>query len=346
MKNKHDYTGKKIFVGIDVHKKTYSVAIVFEGELVKRVTMQAVPEKLTAYLKKYFSRAEIKSAYEAGFSGYFLHRHLIAEKIDNIIVHPAAIETSANNRVKTDKKDALKIAIQLFSNRLQGIYVPSPEEEDRRELTRLRETLVKEKRKMTARLKQKANYYGLIGPSDSQKISAKWIERILAMPLGPELRYHIEALIEQWNQLQNKLKEIDKRLKENAKADKKEAIYRSVKGIGPTASRVLSNELGNMSRFSSERDLFSYTGLTPSEHSSGEHRRQGHISRQGKPILRKILVQCSWIAIRYDKNLAEIYQKIAYRAGAKRAIVAIARRLIGRLRACFKKNELYVSDPI
>ena len=73
------------------------------------------------------------------------------------------------------------------------------------------------KSRIAARLKQKANYYGLIGPLESQKISGKWIESILAKPLGPELRYHIEVLIDQWTQLQNKLKEIDKRLEGHAK---------------------------------------------------------------------------------------------------------------------------------
>ena len=96
-----------------------------------------------------------------------------------------------------------------------------------------------------------------------------------------------------------------------------------------------------MSHFSSERDLFSFTGLTPREHSSGEHTRKGHISRQGKPILRKTLVQCSWVAISYDKSLKEIYERIKRRAGGKRAIIAVARRLVGRLRACLQKSELY-----
>jgi transposase len=114
-----------------------------------------------------------------------------------------------------------------------------------------------------------------------------------------------------------------------------------VKGVGKTSARVLANELGDMSQFSSERSLFSYTGLTPCEYSSGEHTRKGHISRQGKSILRSILNQCSWVAIKYDKSLRDIFERIAKRAGRKRAIVAVARRLIGRLRACFRKGEEY-----
>ena len=346
MKNKLNYTGKTIFVGIDVHKKTYSVAVICENMLVKKDTILAQPEKLGAYLKKYFSGAKIKSSYEAGFSGYVLHRYLEKQGIENIVVHAASIEISANNKVKTDKRDALKIATQLSAGRLRSIHIPSEETEDKRELTRLREDLVKEKTRVTVKLKSKANYYGLLCPEEKLKVSKKWIEKILKKPLPTNLFFTLNTLFDQWTNLTQKIKEIDAKLKEQAKEDKNEHIYRSAKGVGPTASRILSNELGDMSHFSSERDLFSFTGLTPREHSSGEHTRKGHISRQGKPILRKTLVQCSWVTIRYDKSLAKIYERIKHRAGGKRAIIAVARRLVGRLRACLQRNEFYQESKL
>lgn len=304
--------------------------------------MPACPARLVEYLHKYFQGAYIKSAYEAGFSGFHLHRTLVDNKIDNIVVHAAAIEVSSRDRVKTDKRDATKIAIQLSSNRLRSIYIPSEEREDHRELTRLREDLVREKTRLSAKLKHKANYYGFIGPEDSKKVSAQWIKDLMQKEISPGIRYHIETLVERWEFIHKKIGEVNKRLESQAEQDEDiEKVYRSVKGVGPTAARVLANELGDMSQFASEKFLFSYTGLTPCEYSSGEYRRQGHISRQGKPILRKILIQCAWIAIRYDKDLKGIYDRIASRAGGKRAIVAVGRRLIGRIRACFRKNEVY-----
>ena len=96
-----------------------------------------------------------------------------------------------------------------------------------------------------------------------------------------------------------------------------------------------------MSQFSNERSLFSHLGLTPSEFSSGENRRQGHITRQGSSRLRWILTEAAWQAIRKDQKLAEDFERISTRAGKKRAIVAIARKLAGRIRACFRKGQLY-----
>lgn len=146
-----------------------------------------------------------------------------------------------------------------------------------------------------------------------------------------------------WLELNERINEIEKQMACQAKQEGPlEMLYRSVPGIGPIAARTLANELGDMSQFKNERQIFSYAGLTPSEHSSGDHIRQGHISRQGKPILRKILVQSAWITIRVDEHLAQVFNRISATAGSKKAIVAVARHLIGRIRACIRTGSLYI----
>src|SRR6185312_10917405 len=113
-----------IFVGIDVHKKTYSCVNICEGQVVKRDTMPGKPETLMNYLKNSFSNAaQINTAYEAGFSGFHLHRYLLAHGINNIVVNPSSIEIASRDKVKTDKRDALKIATQLSTGRLRCVFV-------------------------------------------------------------------------------------------------------------------------------------------------------------------------------------------------------------------------------
>ena len=166
-----------------------------------------------------------------------------------------------------------------------------------------------------------------------------------AYQMSDEIRYVVEQYANMWLQLTVKIKEIEKQMASQAKDDEYlETIYRSAPGIGATSARVLANELGNLLQFENERQLFSYVGLIPSEHSSGGHIRQGHITRQGKPIVRKILVQAAWRAIRIDPSLKEIYDRISHKAGGKRAIVGIARRLIGRIRSCFRTGGLYTIE--
>jgi transposase len=96
-----------------------------------------------------------------------------------------------------------------------------------------------------------------------------------------------------------------------------------------------------MSRFTNERALFSYTGLTPGEYSSGASIRRGHISRQGVSRLRHVLVETAWRALPGDPILHAMFERIAATRGKQRAIVAIARRLIGRIRACFRHGTTY-----
>lgn len=344
MKN---YTAKTIYLGMDVHKKTYAVTAICDGQVVKRDTLRADPSILINYCKKYFPGAEIYSAYEAGFCGFHLHRCLMNEGINNIVVDAAGIEVAVADRVKTDKRDSLKLATHLSLGKLKGIFIPSIEQEDRRAVTRLRDTFVCERSRLACQLKALMYQYGLIGADDERIVSPKWIKELGALKLLPGLKFALSHYCSLWLHVNGKIGEIDQEITTQANQDgPTEMMYRSVPGIGPTSARVLANELGDMSQFNNERQLFSYMGLTPSEHSSGEHIRQGHITRQGRPLLRKILIQVAWKAIKLDNSLRTIYEQLSKRVGGRKAIVGIARKIIGRIRACFRTGELYRIETI
>jgi transposase len=337
-----DYTGKRIYLGIDVHKSTYTITAICEKMVVKKATISADPEGLVKFCKKFFSGAEIASAYEAGFSGFSLHRILCKNDVKNIVIHAASIEVAVGDRVKTDKRDSYKIASLLADGRLKGIRVPSEEEEEKRTLTRLRDNVLKHRTTITNQIKSFLHLHGLSSPSIKRKISLKLIKSLKEMPMKDGIRYALDQLSEMWQQLTDRIKEIDIRLAEQAKQDKElEIVYRSAPGFGPIGARILANEMGDIGYFKNERELFSYTGLTPSEYSSGEHIRKGHISHQGKPLIRRVLVQAAWKAIKIDAHLKEVFDRISSKAGKKKAIVAVARRLIGHIRACFIKRCLY-----
>jgi transposase len=342
-----NYNGKTVYLGIDVHKKHYSVTAICDGQIVKKDKLPGQPEQLARYLKNYFLGAKIESAYEAGFSGFHLHRFLEAQGIKNSVIHAAGMETAIGDRVKTDKRDSLKLGIQLSVGRLEGIFVPSEKRENFRSITRLRDSFLRQRVRFGCQLKSFLFLQGMIPHDHIQKVSAKWIRSILAQEMAPEVRYTVTHYTDLWLHMTAKIQEIDKELLVQSRQDDHlERIYQSAPGVGPLAARILANELGDMSQFSNEGKLFSYVGLTPSEHSSGEHVRQGHISRQGKSILRRVLVQSAWIAIRHDYCLLQVYERIAAKGGGKRAIVAVARRLIGHIRSCFKTNQPYKTQAI
>ena len=337
-----NYNGKSVFIGLDVHKKTYSVTAICEGQVVKRDTMAACPNKLIAYCSKFFQGATIYSAYEAGFCGFHLHRNLVENGINNIVVHASSIEIASRDRVKTDKRDSLKIANQLSVGRLKGIHIPSTHREAFRSISRLREKLVRDRTRIGVQIKSFLNLNGLQTHKDNKRVSRKWMSNLNEFDNNCETFFYLKTLAKRWLEVDDGITEIQDRLKLQANLEVDlERIYRSAPGMGPIVSRVLINELGDMSQFKNERAIYSFTGLTPQEYSSGEHTRQGHISRQGRSILRKVLVQAAWKAVKQDKYLKETFERVSIKAGKKRAIIAIARRLIGHIRSCLKKNEEY-----
>lgn len=187
----------------------------------------------------------------------------------------------------------------------------------------------------------KFHQMGLINPDDPREMSHKLVGEMLKKTSSPELTLVVEAYWEIWKSIETQIKKIEQKLSQQAAVDPNQTIYRSAPGIGPLSARILSNELGDLSQFANERQLFSYTGLTPSEFSSGDTIRKGSITRQGNKRVRYILNQAAWRAIKKDRDLNDFFARLYPRAGKKRAIVAVARKLIGRIRAAFKTGKLY-----
>src|SRR5215471_9410627 len=336
------YTGARVYVGIDVHKETYTVTCVCHKQIVKTATVPAEPPSLAASLLRWFPGATLTSAYEAGFSAFVLHRVLTQVGITNIVVNPASIAVAANDKVKTDRRDSKRLARDLADGRLRGIYVPTEAEELARLLPRTRAQIVQHRATIARQSKAKLHQFGLIDPSNRRLISSRYLREIATWPLPPELGVSLTLLAEQWRFATRQLVEMRRLLRDQAKAqDEIEKVYRSVPGIGAVVARTFATELGDMTRFANERALFSYTGLTPSEYSSGAAIRRGTISRQGSSRVRHLLVETAWRVLPRDKVLQESFDRVAATRGKKRAIVAIARRLIGRIRACCRAGTLY-----
>src|SRR5262250_503867 len=285
------YAGERVYVGVDVHKETYTVTCVCHKQIVKTATVQAEPASLAASLRRWFPGATLASAYEAGLSAFVLHRALTQAGISNIVVNPASLAVAANDKVKTDRRDSKRLAVDLADGRLRGIYVPTEEEELARILPRTRAQLVEHRATLTRQIKAKLHQFGLITPASRRLMSSRYLREIAAWELPTELRISLTLLADPWRFATRQLLEVRRLLREQAKAQVAlETVYRSVPGIGEIVARTLATELGDMNRFANERALFSYTGLTPSEYSSGASGRRGPISRQGSSRVRHVLV--------------------------------------------------------
>lgn len=335
-----------VFLGIDVHKRTYSVTAVANKTIIKRATMQADPQILLAFIQKHFTGACVHSVYEAGFSGYFLHRFLTANGILNTVVHPASIEIAVNNKNKNDKRDSEKMGFQLSEGKLQCVNIPTPQREAWRGISRLRSQFVKERTRTASKLKGFLYYHNLMPYNNSKRTSRTWVRKQFELKTHPDIAFCIRHYAETWLYFDFKIKMIDKKLKEQAKEDFRiNEVYRRHAGIGFIIARILANELGDLSQFSSARKLYGYIGLTPCEYSSGDKRRYGNISRHGNPIIRSILTEAAWKAIKKDSQLTALFDRLVKNTSSRRkAILGVARTMLGQIRAEFKKGKTFIRD--
>ena len=341
MKDSRMLIGKEVYVGIDVHARSFKVALVADGERVSVFNCPADKDKLIEkLLKKTQGAATVCSVYEAGFSGFVLHRSLVSAGISNIVVNPSSLEVARNDLVKTDRKDALKLALHLSQGRLKGIFIPSEEQERERLSHRTREQFVKDRTAVKNRVRMKLRQFDLLGHDYTKKLTLSKVEECL-QDAHEELLEIINIQLRQWRELDKCIAELESKMRSQAEQSCIDPILRSVPGIGFLTARTLAGELGDFSRFRNERQLGSFAGLTPCEFSSGEKIRKGRISRQGSSRLRKVLVEASWSAIGMDLKLGAFYERLKARSGAKRAIVAVARKLLLLARRLVLTGEFY-----
>jgi transposase len=331
---------KKIYVGIDVHNKSYAVCVIEDGGIFKHWSGPASPAELVATLRRRYPSVEINTVYEAGFSGFVLHRALAESGINNIVVHPCAVAVSSHDQVKTDKRDAKKLAMHLAANMLTGIRIPTIKEEIERQLPRLRDQLVDARVRVMNQVRRRLGHFGYVSINQGV-LQIKAVRKVIESMPQHALSESLSISVAQWEMLNDRVKAVEALLRRQAENCPLEKTYRTVPGIGKVSARLLATELGDMSQFRNEKTLFRFFGLTPREDSSGERIRRGGISKQGNARIRKILVEAAWVAIRQDTSLREFYSKISARRGSPKAIVATARKLIGRIRAVLKKKEEY-----
>jgi len=282
--------------------------------------------------------------YEAGPFGYGLYDGLKAAGVEAIVTPPSKIPMESGDRVKTDGRDSRKLAHLLSCGLLKSVPVPDQRRREDRELLRTREQVVRHRRHVFQQILSKLRFHGL--PTRFRAmISRGKREEILGNPgLKGSLRYSFEALLDGYDYLTGQLKKFRERvlllaeLKDYARSV---GILRSIPGVGLLTALSWLLELPEMEAFESNEKLGSYLGLTSSEYSSGENRRQGRITRCGNNRIRGLLVQCAWRTIGGDPVMGKFYERIKRRRGGNRAIVAVARKLSGRMRTILLKGELY-----
>ncbi len=216
---------------------------------------------------------------------------------------------------------------------LQAVRVPTVAEERHRELVRTRDQLVRARRRADTQLRAKLLLHDIALPEELRK--ASWGDKLLcwfehdASP-GDAVGIALGALVRVARDLTHEIDALDVELERASKAHDQAEAYarlRAAPGVGALTAAMFISEIGDPNRFERAEQLSSWLGLTPSEYSSGDRQHRGRITRTGNKRLRSQLVEISWLARQGIPALDAVYERIKQRAGGKRAVVAVARRL-------------------
>ncbi len=334
-----NFVGQNIYVGIDVHKKSWQVSIYTEHFEHKTFTQPPVSKKLVSYLERQFPGGKYHAVYEAGFSGFWTHDELKGMGVDCMVVHPGDVPTTdKERRHKTDSRDSRKLARQLRSGDLSAIYVPSVRLREDRCLLRQRKTIRKEETRVKNRIRQFLHFHGIHIPEhiSSSYWSGSFISWLNEVSLYCETgTATLSSLLRQLESRRHELAHVNSDIRDLSRTPAyldRVNYLRSIRGVGALSAMIWLTELGDIHRFRSFDQLCCYVGLIPWEHSSGEHEFTGGLDRRGNRILRTVLIENAWVAVKKDPELMLAYTEYIKRMKGQQAIVRIARKLLRRIR--------------
>jgi len=360
------------FIGLDVHKKTITIAIADAGRQNKPRLYGAIANDLDAVDK--FCRKMVSTAsrlyfvYEAGPCGYGLYRHLTAKGFDCMVAAPSLIPKKSGDRVKTDRRDAAKLAQLHRAGELTAVYVPDPQDEAMRDLSRARHDAVSATQKAKQRLKAflLRNRIVYSGRCAWSKAYFRWLADIaMAYPAQQvTLQEYIDAVHEGLQRV-DRLTDQIRQLVPGWRLAPVVSALQAARGVSVVVAVTLLSELGDLSRFQRPSQLMAHLGLVPSEHSSGESTKRGGITKTGNRHARRVLVEAAWayrmparvsglllkrqqgvpeqvcrIAWNAQLRLCTRYRRLAARGKLKKKVVtAIARELSAFLWAMAKQVQ-------
>ena len=338
----------QLYVGIDVHKKQWSVSIFTDAAHHRTFSQPPLPSALKAYLDRYFSGSPVICAYEATKIGYWIYRVLIGYGYQCLVVNAADIPTSnKESSSKTDPIDSRKIGKALRAGLLTSIHVPDQITEGDRQLFRYRKRLLADLTRVKNRIKDKFLFTGTTLPpefdnSNWSKAFLKWIKDA-ALP-DSSTRLTVDRLLEQYHFLRKHFLKVSievRQLQRQSRYKKSAKLLRSIPGIGPLTTVELLCEIEDINRFTSFKKFNGFIGFRPGSHSSGERDWRGGLSYRRHKSLRSSLVECAWSTIQKDPVMLQRYNELKQRLTGKRAIVVIARKLISRIYAVLKNERPY-----
>ena len=290
-----------VFVGLDVHKNSIAIALADSGRNGEIRHYGTVGGDIVSFgkaVRKLRScHSQLHFVYEAGPCGYEIYRYLTGLGLTCDVIAPSLIPRKAGDRIKTDRRDALQLAKMHRSGELSPIYVPHLEDEAIRDLVRCRADARIAQRKARQQLKALLLRNGIRYEGKSSWIPAhlRWLAD-LKLPLAAQ-QIAFQEYLDTITSATERIERLDQQICEQVKLWQMRPLveaFQALRGVQLVTAATLASELGDLRRFDNPRQLMAYVGLVPSEHSSGQRRRLGGITKTGNTHARKALIESAW----------------------------------------------------
>jgi len=342
-----------MFAGLDVDKKSMAVVFLDHAGSQRALRMAHSATPLVNYVRKHFAGKRVAFAYEAGPTGFGLHDELVRQAYTCVVAAPSKVPRAPSERVKTNRLDSRKLAENLRGGQLKGIHVPTPVYRDLRHLVQLRDTHVRQLTSSKLRIKSLLLYEGIRFPDPQEKWTARALRELQTLPCSQTVRFKLDDLLEtlhfHFQAAARATKQIRQHCLHDPELQQSIDLLLSLPGIGWIVASHLAARLGDPQQIKNGKQIAGFLGIVSSEHSTGEKENRGEITRSGDSRLRSKLIQSAWTAIKKDPELRDFYRRIYQRhpkkVAARKAIVAVARKLTTRIYVVLKEQRPYVVRP-
>jgi len=317
-----------LIIGCDFHTRYQQIAMMNTetGELVERRLEHENGEARAFYAS--LPKPVLVGMEATGYAQWF--ERMLAELGHELwIGHASEIRAGVVRKQKTDARDALHLLHLLLEKRFPRIWIPTPAERDARQLLRHRHKLVCFRVSVKNQLHALAMSQGVC--RKKKLFTAQGREELEKLSLGPWARRRCQELLGMLDQMNVVIEELDRAVQQQAESHAQAARLMTHPGVGPVTALAFVLTLGPVARFRRSKQVVSYLGLNPQEHSSGGQQHTYSISKQGNTMMRWLLVEAGQTAARLDPELHRLYQRLKFRRGANVAKVAIARKLAVKL---------------
>lgn len=342
-----------IIVGVDVDKKHFVFTVREQGLNIMHKTIVSNPAALHNYIKKSFPSKRLIYVYEAGPTGFGLYDYLTSLNVPCQVISPLSMPVAKSETVKNNRIDSKKLAEYLALGKLKPIRVPVNEYRELRHLTKVRELYVSHRIKAKQRIKGLLLYTSLNNPllDDMAHWSGGYIKSLRDLVTTSAVRFRLDGLLDDLDYARRNIITVQKELKTFCKAypniNRYVEYLISIPGIGFIIAVTILGKIGDPSLLRNPRELAAFLGLSQWESSTGDTENRGSITHFGNKVLRRLLTEAAWSAIRKDTRLNQFYRRIKNRnnpkCAAKIAIVAVARKMTHIIYRVLKDQRCYVN---